>query len=265
MPHAESVNVRLYYETSGPTGNSVLLLSNSIGSNLHMWDKVLRQFEGTHRVVRYDMRGHGQSSVPPGPYTMDQLGGDVLFLLDHLGIERADVCGLSVGGMIAMWLGIRVPDRIERLILANTAARIGSVELWNQRIAMARTEGMEALAQMTLGRWFTRAYIDEHPDEMETICAMIAATDAQGYEACCCALRDTDLRTAVAAIKATALVISGSDDPATPASEGRALHAALRDSRFVELEASHLSALEKPEEFAAAVLKFLNSEGSSHA
>ena len=263
MPIAELGTVSLYYELSGVGGDNLIVLSNSIGSNLHMWDKVLPRFEGAHRVLRYDMRGHGRSGIPPGPYTMDQLGSDLLYLLDHLGIERAHICGLSIGGMIAIWIGIHAPRRVGRLILANTAARIGSVELWNQRIAMARTEGMHALARMTLARWFTRPYIDSHPDEMEMIFAMISATRAEAYEASCCALRDTDLRKDIASIDAPALIISGTEDPATPPADGRAIQAAIPGSQYIELPASHLSAWERPDDFAAAALKFLNSEENS--
>ena len=260
MPEVENGDVRLHYELSGAVDGSVLVLSNSLGSNLHMWDKVLPAFESCHRVLRYDMRGHGQSSVPEGPYNMEQLGGDVLSLLDHLGIERADVCGLYVGGMIAMWLGVHAPQRLHRIVFANTGARIGSVELWGQRIAMAQSAGMAALASFTLERWFTAPYRENHPVEMERIRAMVAATDVRGYVACCAALRDTDLRSEVAAITAPSLVISGTHDPATPPSDGKALHSALRDSNYVELNASHLSAWERAEEFANAVLAFLDGE-----
>lgn len=259
MAKAENGDVSLHYEESSVTAGKVLVLSNSLGSNLHMWDKVLARFESSHHVVRYDMRGHGESSVPPGPYTIDQLGGDVVLLLDHLGIERADVGGLSLGGMVAMWLAMHEPERVSRLILANTAARIGTRELWDQRMATARTEGMAALARLSLERWFTNAYRDEHPDEMEMIRAMIAATDVKGYEACCGVLRDTDLRTGIAGIRAPALVISGTHDPATPPSDGRALHAALHDAKYLELEASHLSAWERAGEFSGAALAFLGA------
>lgn len=264
MPKIEDGGVSLHYELSGITGADVLMFSNSLGSNLRMWDKVLPAFESRYRVLRYDMRGHGESGVPAGPYTVDQLSGDILSLLDHLGIERVDFCGLSIGGMLAMWMGIHAPQRLRRLILANTAARIGTREIWDQRIAALQTAGMASLALMTLERWFTRSYRDAHPDEMEMIRAMVAATDATGYEACCGALRDTDLRGEISAISAPTLIIGGTHDPATSRSDGLALRSALPDSNYVELNASHLSAWERAEEFAAVALEFLSAGQPKH-
>ncbi len=257
MPEVEDRDVQLYYELSGTRGGRVLMFSNSLGSNLHMWDKVVPRFEANCHVLRYDMRGHGKTSVPAGPYTIDQLGGDVLFLLDRLGIERVDLCGLSVGGMIAMWIAIHAPERLGRLILANTAARIGTREGWEQRIATVETAGMASLAAASLERWFTRGYREEHPDEMGAMRDMIAAVDANGYKAGCAVLRDTDLRTEIPDISVSTLVITGKHDPATPPSDGLALHAALRDSKYVELDASHISAWERADEFAEAVHSFL--------
>jgi 3-oxoadipate enol-lactonase len=257
MPTAESGGVKLHYELSGDPGRSVLVLANSVGSTLHMWDKVLPAFEGKYRVLRFDTRGHGKSGVSPEPFTIDQLGRDVLRLLDEVGADRASVCGLSLGGLVALWLGIHAPERMHRLIFANTAARIGTVEMWDQRIATVHDTGMSALAAATLGRWFTPTYREHHPEEVEQIRQMVAATDPRGYLACCAALRDADLRAQVGAIEAPSLVISATYDPATPPSDGRAIHEGLRKSRYVELNCSHLSAWELPDEFAAAVLQHL--------
>jgi 3-oxoadipate enol-lactonase len=188
------------------------------------------------------------------------LGGDVLFLLDHLGADRANFCGLSLGGVTGQWLGVHSPERFPRLVLANTAARIGTVEMWDQRIAAAKGPGMEALAPAVLDRWFTQAYRERHPEEMAFVRGMIASTDPRGYIACCEVLRDADLRAEAASIQTPCLVITGTHDPATPASDGRALAQALRNSRSVELDSSHMSAWERPEEFADAVLAFLETE-----
>jgi 3-oxoadipate enol-lactonase len=260
MPEVQNGDVRLHYEMSGTSAGRALMFSNSLGSNLHMWDKVVPRLEASHHILRYDMRGHGKSSVPDGPYTIGQLGGDVLFLLDQLGIERVDLCGLSVGGMIAMWIAIHAPERLGRLILANTAARIGTREGWEQRIATVETAGMASLATASMERWFTRPYREEHPDEMEAMRVMIAAIDAKGYEAGCALLRDTDLRGEIGSISAPALVISGKHDPVTPPSDGLALHAALKGSKYVELNAAHISAWERADEFAEAVESFLSEE-----
>ena len=259
MPTLETGDVRLHYEQSGAVDGPVLVLSNSLGSNLHMWDKVLPWLEKSLRILRYDTRGHGKSSVPPAPYSIEQLGGDLLLLMDHLSIDRAHLCGLSLGGLVSQWLGIYAPERFERLIFANTAARIGTRDGWEQRIAMVQSSGMDGLALQTVERWITLAYREQHPAEMETIRQMLAATNPTGYCGCCAALRDTDLRGEIAAIEAPCLVITGTHDPATPPSDGRAIQSALRDSCYVEFDSAHLSAWEKAEEFAGAVLSFLRT------
>lgn len=257
MLETDPGGVRIRYAESGKPRGPVLVLANSLGSNMHMWDKVLPAFQSKYRVVRFDMRGHGESAVVPEPFTIEQLGHDLLRLLDELQTDRANICGLSLGGLVALWLGIHAPGRVDRLIFANTAARIGSREMWEQRIAMVRRSGMSPLAVATLERWFTTAYRSSHPQEMERIRQMIAATDPVGYAACCAVLRDTDLRAEIGEVKAASLVITGTHDPATPPGDGRALHAGIRDSSYVELESSHLSAWERAEEFAEAVLQHL--------
>jgi 3-oxoadipate enol-lactonase len=257
MPTLEKGDVHLHYEQSGAVNGPVLVLANSLGSNLHMWDKVLPSLEKSLRILRYDMRGHGKSSVPPPPYSIDQMGSDLLLLMDHLSIDRVHLCALSLGGVVLIWLGIHAPERFERLIFANTAARIGTRDGWEQRIAMVQSSGMDVLALQTVERWFTPAYREQHPAEMETIRQMLAATNPAGYCGCCAALRDNDLRGEVAAIEAPCLVITGTHDPATPPSDGRAIHSALRNSSFVEFDSAHLSAWEKAEEFSGAVLGFL--------
>jgi len=259
MPTLETGDVRLHYERSGAVNDPVLVLANSLGSNLHMWDKVLPSLERNLQILRYDTRGHGKSSVPPPPYSIEQLGSDLLLLMDHLSIDRAHLCGLSLGGLVSMWLGIYSPERFERLIFANTAARIGTRDGWEQRIAMVQSSGMDGLALQTVERWITPAYREQHPAEMETIRQMLAATNPTGYCGCCAALRDTDLRGEISAIEAPCMVITGTHDPATPPSDGRAIHSALRDSSFVEFDSAHLSAWEKAEEFAGAVLAFLRT------
>ena len=246
------------------TAGSVLVLINSLGADLRMWDQVLPALERRSPVLRFDMPGHGRSRAVPGPYSLQQLGEKGLALLDHLRLERADVCGISLGGMVAMWIGIHAPERVRRLVLANTAAHIGTRAGWEQRIAEVRASGMAEVARATAGRWFTPAYQEQHAAEMEFIRAMVAATDAESYAACCGVLRDTDLRGGIAAIAAPCLVITGTHDGATPPSGGQAIVAALRRSRYVELEAAHLTAWERPDEFAAAVTSFLAGEESHH-
>jgi 3-oxoadipate enol-lactonase len=260
MPEIENAGIRLHYELSGKEKGDVLVAASSIGSDRRMWDKALPWFEAKYRVVRFDTRGHGRSSVPPGAYSIENLGRDVLLLLDSLELERVDYCGLSLGGMVGMWLGIHAPHRVRRLVLANTGARIGTPAMWDERIATVKRSGMANLAETTLTRWFTAAYREQNPAEMETIRAMIAATDPIGYAGCCEVLRDTDLRVEIGNIAAPSLVIAGRDDPATPPSDGQAIHRGLRDSKYIELEASHLSAWERAAEFGAAVVAFSDTE-----
>jgi 3-oxoadipate enol-lactonase len=213
------------YAETGDQRGAVLVLANSLGSNMHMWEKVLPAFQSKYRVVRFDMRGHGESAVVHKPFTIEQLGRDVLNVMDEVQAEKASICGVSLRGLVGLWLGIHAPNRVDRLILANAAARIGTKEIWEQRIDLVKATGMAALAAMTLERWFTPAYRHKHPEEMERIRRMIAATDPQGYTACCAVLRDTDLRVDAVQVKAPSLVISGSHDLATPPAEGCSLHA----------------------------------------
>jgi len=260
MPTIDRDDHHIHYELSGTGNGELLVLSNSLGSSLRMWDKVMPALEANHRMLRYDTRGHGASGVSAPPYTLDQLGGDLLFLLDHLGVDHVSFCGLSLGGLTGQWLGIHAPERVARLVLANTAARIGTAEMWDQRIATAKGAGMDALAPAILERWFTQSYRDRYPDEMAFIRGMIAATDPEGYIGCCKALRGADLRGEIGSIQTPCLVITGTHDPATHAHDGRALAAALPNSQYVELDTSHLSAWERSEEFAHAVLAFLETE-----
>lgn len=254
-----------YFELSGAASGPALVLINSLGSDRRMWEHVLPAFETHHRVLRFDMPGHGLSAARPGLCSLAQLGEIVLTLLDELRLERVDVCGISLGGVVALGLGIHAPGRVRRLVLANTAAVIGTLQGWEQRIAAVEGAGMQELARVTIGRWFTPAYAEHHPEEMTFIRGMIAATDAGSYVACCGVLRDTDLRAELPAVTAPCLVITGAHDGATPPSGGKALAAGLRTSRHVELDCSHLSAWERGAEFATAVHAFLESPEESAA
>lgn len=164
-----------------------LLLSNSLSSDMSMWDDQIPLWSQHFRVVRYDQRGHGRSVVSPAPYTMDQLGRDALGVLDALGIERAHFCGLSMGGMVGMWLLTHAPERIDRAVLANTAAYMGPADLWNGRVAAAEAGGMEALVDPTIARWFPESFRATAPETIERMRAMILRTPAVGYQGSCLA------------------------------------------------------------------------------
>lgn len=257
MPEVEADGCRLSYSVEGPAGAPVLLLSNSIGTTSALWDRQAGPFAKTFRVVRYDTRGHGRSSVPAGDYTMEQLGRDALAVLDAAGAGRAHVCGISLGGITAMWLGVHAPERIERLVLANTGARVGTVEMWQQRIAAVRANGMAQIAEATPSRWFTESFRQRAPEIVATFTAMVADCPPAGYAGCSAAIRDTDLRDDVRKIAAPTLVITGAVDPATPPSDGAFLSERIPRARRVELAAAHLSNVEAADAFTAAVLDFL--------
>lgn len=249
---------QLRYTFEGPANAPVLVLSNSLGTDVSMWQAQLPAFNRPFRVLRYDTRGHGGSTPTAGPYTIEQLGGDVLGMLDALGLERVSFCGLSMGGMIGMWLAAHAPERVERLALCNTAARIGPAERWNARIDMVEQGGLEAIATAVLGGWFTPAFAARAPREMQRMRDMLVATLAAGYIACCAAVRDADLRATLPQIRAPTLVISGSHDVATPPADGRLLSEHIAEARYVELPAAHLSNIEAAEDFNAAVMTFMS-------
>jgi 3-oxoadipate enol-lactonase len=241
----------------GPPDAPVLVLSNSLGTDLSMWDAQMPALTARFRVLRYDTRGHGASAVTPGPYTIGELGRDVLRLLDALKIRRAHVCGLSMGGMTGMWLGVHASDRIGRMVLANTAPKIGTPEMWNQRIDNVRKGGMEAVVDTVLERWFTAGFHARAPEAVARMRAMLKATPAEGYSACCAAVRDMDQRDAIAGIRHPTLVIAGTHDAVTPPAEGRATAERIRGARYVELDAAHISNIEAADHFTAELVGFL--------
>ena len=265
MPFVTAGDLSVHHALSGPEGAPVVVLSHSVGASLAMWDPQVPVLAERLRVLRYDTRGHGRTAVTAGPYSLAQLGGDVLSLLDALGVRRAHFCGLSLGGLIGMWLGVNAPDRIERLVLCNTAARIGTVEGWNARIEGVRRTGMEAMAPAVMERWFSPAFREGSRSAVAAAGAMFSANPPEGYVACCEALRDADLREALGRIRAPTLVIAGSLDVATPSAEGRRIAEAIAGARYRELPAAHLSNLEVPSAFTAELLAFLCGGGSPHA
>jgi 3-oxoadipate enol-lactonase len=205
-----------HHTVTGPEHAPALVLSNSLGSSLAMWDAQAPALAERFRLVRYDIRGHGQSPVPPAPYTIDDVGRDVVALLDHLEIDRAHLAGLSLGGMTGMWLGINAPERLDRLVLLCTSARLGPPDMWADRAELVREEGTAAVAEAGVGRWLTEPFIHDNPDVAAELQAMIAATPDEGYAACCGVIEHMDLTDQLPAIQAPTLVIAGAQDPATP-------------------------------------------------
>ncbi len=259
MAILEAAAGNLHYQIEGRADAPVLVLSNSLGTELGMWAPQMPRLLQHFRVLRHDARGHGRSQVTPGPYTIAQLAGDVVALLDHLQIERAHFCGLSMGGMIGMWLGAYQPARIERLVLSNTAARIPPPEAWNARIDKVNREGMAAIAPAVIERWFTPGFVARAPQQVEVVRGMLLATPAAGYVANCAAVRDMDQRDGLGAIRAPTLVIAGSHDKSTPPPDGRFIAQQIARARYLELDAAHLSNWEQAEPYTAAIVDFLTA------
>jgi 3-oxoadipate enol-lactonase len=259
MPFAQLDDARLHYELSGPSEATALVLSNSLGSNLSMWDPQVPRFSKHFRVLRYDTRGHGQSSVTPGPYTIEQLSRDVLSLLDTLHLSHVHFCGLSMGGSTGMWLAIHAPERLKRLVLCNTAAKIGTPEIWNPRMESVRQGGVKAISTGVVGRWFSQDYRAKFPMLATTVLGMLESTDTQGYLANAAAIRDFDAREAIKAIRLPTLVISGTHDVSTTVADARYLAENIPGACYAELNAAHLSNIEQSDQFTSEVLHFLVS------
>jgi 3-oxoadipate enol-lactonase len=248
--------VRLHYRIDGADELPVLVLSNSLGTNLSMWNPQIEELSQHFRVLRYDTRGHGASDVPTGPYTIEQLGQDVVGLLDGLAIDRAHFAGVSMGGMTGMWLALHAPERIESLALCNTAAFIGPREIWDARMEAVRNGGLESIADGVIARWFREPYFMQEESEVERMRKVFLAASPEGYIASCAAVRDMDQRDAVKNIKVPTLVISGSGDLATPPRDGQYLAEQIESARYVELEGAHLSNIEAKAEFTNELLAF---------
>lgn len=248
---------RIAYRFDGPEGAPVLLLSNSLGTDRDMWSPQMAAFAERFRVLRYDTRGHGQSDAPAGLYSLDRMGRDIIELLDALGLESVDFCGLSLGGMMGQWLGIHAPDRVRRIVLANTSSYMGPPANWDARIATVKAQGMAPLAEASAERWFSASFREVGGEAIAPIVATLLKTDPTGYAGACAGIRDMDLRRTVALVERPVLVIGGSLDPSTPPPHSEALAKAISVAQLVMLEAAHLSNVEQPERFAQAVLNFL--------
>jgi 3-oxoadipate enol-lactonase len=256
MPFVDVGELRTHYAFSGDKG-PVVVFSNSLGTDFSMWDPQMAELQKHFRVLRYDTRGHGNSSVTPGNYSIEQLGRDVLGLLDSLSLDRVHFCGLSMGGMIGMWLGIHAPARIQHLVLCNTGARIGTKEIWNARIATVQKDGMKPVAASVVERWFTPEFRASCPEAVAKAQRMLENTPPAGYAACCAAVRDMDQRAEIGRIKAPTLVVYGAHDPVISLPEAQFLGDRIPGAEKVELASAHLSNVEQAGAFTEAVSKFL--------
>lgn len=250
--------VAVHHVVTGPADAPVVVLSNSLGSTHTMWDAQADALAEHFRVVRYDTRGHGDSPVPPGPYSIDDLADDVVALLDTLGVERAHVVGLSLGGMTGMRLAARNPERVDRLVVLCTGARLDPAQAWTDRAATVREHGTGAVAESVVERWFTPAHLAAHPEVRTANEAVVTATPAEGYASCCEVIAAMDLRPDLPTITAPTLAIAGADDPATPPAKLQEIADAVQDGRLLVVpDSAHLANAEQPQVITPAIIDHL--------
>ncbi|HQS09302.1 MAG: 3-oxoadipate enol-lactonase [Rhizobiales bacterium 24-66-13] len=263
MPFLLAGEILTHYALEGPAEAPVLLLANSLGTNFHVWDPVMAALTAHFRVLRYDMRGHGLTDATPLPdalsgYSIPALAGDALALMDGLGIAKAHVCGLSIGGMVAQHLAAHAPERVDRLILCDTALLIGPASVWTDRIAGIRRDGLAAIAPGVMARWFTEGFRARAPQIMRGYVNMVARTTLDGYIGCALAVRDADLRPSAKDIVAPTLVLVGDQDPSTPPASAHELAAAIPGAKLELIaDASHIPCVEQPAQMVQLVLAHL--------
>jgi 3-oxoadipate enol-lactonase len=259
MPDIEIDGARIWYTIDGRDDAPALLLLHSLGTSHVLWDAQLPPLVDRYRLIRYDARGHGKSSAPPGELTIEQLGSDALAVLDAAGAKSAVVCGISIGGLTSIWLGQHSGGRVSKLVLANTAARIGTYDVWSERMRTVREQGMAATAEQAMPRWFTDDFRATHPEVVARFLQIASACPLESYVGACAALRDADLRRDLHRITAPTLVIAGTKDLSTTVADGTYLRDNIPEARLELLDAAHLSNVERPEEFTELLADFLFS------
>lgn len=259
MPTITSNQAQIHYQTFGDQTKPAIIFSNSLGTQYSMWQPQIDFFQDHYYVVCYDTRGHGKSSAPQGPYTLAQLGEDVIALLDHLHVEKANFCGISMGGLTGQWLAIHHPDRFKHIIIANTAAKIGQEQAWLDRAQLVRKQGLQPIADTAAARWFTAGFIEAHAETVKQLSENLAKGSAEGYASCCEALAKADLRSDLKKITLPVLIIAGQQDPVTSVADGQAMQNAIPHSQLFEIEASHISNIEQAQAFNHAVFDFIQA------
>jgi 3-oxoadipate enol-lactonase len=256
----QSDGAKLNAQVEGPERAPVLMLCNSLGTDLHMWDDQVEAITGRFRLVRYDRRGHGKSEAPKGPYNMEMLARDALAVMDGMGVQKVNWCGLSMGGMVGMWLGANAPQRIEQLVLSNTSAHMADKQIWNERFKTLRTGGTAAIADGTMERWFTKGFRERAPQAVARLKQMVLDTPVEGYIGCGEAVRDMDHREIIRKITAPTLVIAGRHDPATTVEAGEFLRDRIPSAKLAVLEAAHIANVEQPQAYTDTLLGFLTAK-----
>lgn len=260
MKLATSEDAQLRCEHLPRPGAPALLFLNSLGTSLEMWDDQIGPLQEHFEILRYDVRGHGKSSVGGSrELTIEQLARDALAVLDSCGIARAHLCGLSLGGMTSMYIAKHWPDRVLKVALCNTSPHMPPRENWESRIATARAQGMAPLTETVLNRWFTPQFRETEPERVDRVRHMLLSTNPDGYAACCAAIRDMDQREDIKDITATTLVIGGAQDPATPPDQAELIAGSIPGAQLKLLDAAHLSNIERAKEFTAALKEFLGT------
>jgi 3-oxoadipate enol-lactonase len=258
MPMIEADGCHLNVSVDGRQDAPALMLSNSLGCTLEMWEPQMRAFTEHFRVIRYDRRGHGKSDVPPPPYSMEIFGRDVLAVLDHLGIAKTHWCGLSMGGMVGQWLGANAPQRFDRIVLANTSCYYPDPSNWHARIKAVREGGLAAVADAVIAGWLTEGFRAREPQTAARMKAMLLASPVEGYIACCEALSTLDQRALLPKITSPTLVIAGRQDKSTPVEAGEVIRDGIPGAQMTLLDAAHISNVEQADAFTKAVLTFVN-------
>ena len=256
MPFLTRDGARLYWRSDGHPDAPALLLGNSLGTDHTLWDIVLPRLMESHRVLRFDMRGHGASEAPDGDYTIEALARDALAVADAAGATRFSYAGISIGGMLGQWLGANAPERLDRLVLSNTAAKLPA-DIWKARIDAVRAGGLGSIADAVLSRWFTEGFLARHSPWVASALSTLVATDPGGYIRCCAAIRDMDLTPLAASVRTPTLVLVGTHDLATPRDHGVALAQAIPGAELVELPVAHIPVIERPAAFVEVLLRFL--------
>jgi 3-oxoadipate enol-lactonase len=257
MPVIDADGTPINVEIEGRSDAQPLMLSNSLGTNLHMWDDQAAALSKHFRVIRYDQRGHGKSGAPEGPYSIERLGRDVIAVMNALDIKTTHFCGLSMGGMTAMWLARHAPARFDKLVLSNTAPKSQTPDSWNTRIRTVLNKGIGAIADTVLGIWFTKDFRERSPDTIKRMREMMVANDPKGYCGCCAAIRDMDQRWYVSDIKLPTLIIAGKQDNATPLSASEFMVSRIAGAKLIALDAGHIANVEQTSAYTAALEKFL--------
>ncbi|MEQ1418009.1 3-oxoadipate enol-lactonase [Acinetobacter indicus] len=257
MPTFTSQDAEINYQTFGDATKPALVFSNSLGTNFKMWQPQIDHFQQDFFVICYDTRGHGASSAPQGPYTLDQLGQDVVNLLDHLNIEKAAFCGISMGGLTGQWLAINKPERFSHVVVCNTAAKIGQEQAWNERAALVREQGLTPIASTAAGRWFTEPFIQSNAATVTTLSNDLGAGSPEGYASCCEALAKADVREQLKDIQVPVFIVAGQQDPVTTVADGEFMQQRIANAELFEINASHISNIEQPEAFNQAVQAFI--------